>query len=137
MYKETFEDIVTARNNDCIVTTYATDMSKRELIRQIASISYTKMMNIIFGLKLKYYNGYFICPSEIIQTLDLKSEGFTLFAEIKLKLIKKIRLKYIEIPYDCALRLWGSSKALTWKSIIQTTKMFPILITDIYFGSKG
>lgn len=128
LFEETFQDIVSARKNDYIVTTYMSDMSIRNRPRQIISITYTKIMNIIFGLKLRYYNGYFICPSKIMQTLNLKSGGFTLFAEIKIKLIKKYGLKYIEIPYVCGPRLWGTSKALTGKSILQTIMMIPILI---------
>jgi glycosyltransferase involved in cell wall biosynthesis len=131
--RETFEDIVTARKNDSIVITYATDMSQREVIRQIISIGYTKIMNSIFGLNLRYYNGYFICPTKLIKTLTLKSEGFTLFAEIKIKLIKK-GIKYIELPYDCALRLYGTSKALTGKSILQALRFVPAIIGDIYFS---
>ena len=132
LYKETFRDIVTARKNDCIVITYMSDMSQRDITRQIISICYTKMMNFIFGLKLKYYNGYFICPAEMVKSLNLKSQGFTLFAEIKIKLIKN-GMKYIQIPYVCAPRLWGASKALTRKSIIQTLSMIPILISDMHF----
>lgn len=130
LYRETFKDIVTARKNDCIVLTYMSDMSQRNVMRQIISICYTKIMNFIFGLKLKYYNGYFICPSDAVKSLTLKSQGFTLFAEIKIKLIKK-GFKYTEIPYICAPRLWGSSKALTWKSVIQTITMIPILILEV------
>lgn len=135
LLRETFEDIVSARKSDCIVITYATDMSQREIVRQIISIGYTKIMNLVVGLDLKYYNGYFICPSNLIQSLTLKSEGFTLFAEIKIKLIKN-GIKYIEIPYDCALRLYGASKALTGKSVLQTVRFIPSIIGYIYFTSR-
>lgn len=131
LHRGTFEDIVTARKNDCIAITYAPDMSQRKIIRQIISIAYTKIMNLVFGLDLKYYNGYFICPSKVMQSLTLTSEGFTLFAEIKIKLIKK-GVRYIEIPYVCGSRRFGASKSLTLKSIIQTIATIPILIWDVY-----
>lgn len=132
VYRETFQDIVMARKNNCIVITYMSDMSQRNIIRRIISLWFTILMNFIFGLKLKYYNGYFICPSEIIKSLNLKSQGFTLFAEIKIKLIKK-GVKYIELPYKCAPRVWGVSKALTWKNFFQTLYAIIVLITEIYF----
>lgn len=140
LYPESFQDIISARKNGYIVITYMSDMSQRDLKRQAISIVYTATMNFIFGLKLKYFNGYFICPTAAIASLKLKSQGFTLFAEIKIKLIKK-GMKYDEIPYICATRLWGVSKALTGKSIVQTFTIIPILIADIYFDlrtrSKG
>lgn len=135
MYEDTFRDIVTARRIDHIGLTYMSDMSHRTLKRKLITYLYTKIINSIFGLKLKYYNGYFICPRQMVQSLNLKSTGFTLFAEIKIKLIRS-GIRYIEIPYECAPRLYGTSKALTFKSIIQTFTMIPILIWDIHFKPR-
>lgn len=133
LLRESFEDIVSARKKDRIVITYTTDMSQREIVRQIISLVYTKIMNLVFGLHIKYYNGYFICPSDLLKSLTLKSEGFTLFAEIKIKLIKN-GVKYIEIPYECALRKYGTSKALTKKGIVQTLRFIPTIVNDMYFS---
>lgn len=132
LYEDTFRDIVSARKKDCIVMTYMSDTSLRNRPRRIISTIYTIIVNFLFRLKLQYYNGYFICPTTVLQRLDLKSEGFTLFAEIKIKLIKKYEFNYREIPYVCGPRLWGTSKALTPKSILQTVTMIPILLSDIY-----
>jgi len=135
LLKESFQDIITARKNNTLVITYSPDMSERELVRQFISAGYTKIMNIAFGLHLKYYNGYFISPSNAIKQLTLKSEGFTLFAEIKIKLIRK-GIAFIEIPYECGLRKYGTSKAFTPKGIFQTIRFIPSIVRDIYFSHE-
>lgn len=127
-----FKDLVSARKKDAFVSSYMTTMADRELVRQIISNFYTKAMNILFGLKLKYYNGYFICPLRFVQSVQLKSTGFTFFSEVKIKVIKR-NVKYIEIPFTYIPRLHGTSKALTWKSIFQTLYFLPVIIRDIYF----
>lgn len=117
MYRETFRDIVRARKGGVLVSTYMSRDS-RPYMRRIATRGFTIVMNFIFGLKLKYYNGYFICPLKLVKPLTLESKGFTYFAELKIKLIKN-GVKYIEISYICAPRRHGTSKALSAKSIFQ------------------
>lgn len=129
--EETFKDIILSRKPDRLVMTYMVDSTQRSLFRRIISICYTKIMNMIFSLELKYFNGYFICPTPMIKSLTLKSEGHSLFAEIKIKLIKK-GVNYTEIPYVCGKRSWGKSKALRLKNIVQTLTMIPIIISDTY-----
>lgn len=132
--KEAFGNLLMARKKNCFVSSYMTDTSDREAIRQIISIFFSKMMNLIFHLRLKYYNGYFICPLKFVQPIRIKSPGFTFFAEIKIKVIKK-NVKYIEIPFTYIPRLRGVSKALTWKSVFQTLYFIPVIIRDVHFTS--
>ena len=131
IFTETFRNLLLARKSDRIVSSYMITMSRREIIRQIISYSFSTMMNLIFGLKLKYYNGYFICPLHMVKTLKLASSGFTIFAEIKIRLINK-GVKIDEIPFEYKPRPHGVSKALALKNILQTLSFIPVLIADVY-----
>src|SRR3989344_5177542 len=82
---ENFKEIISKRSEADIVTSYLTNMSDRPVFRKLYSESFTKIVNLLFGLNLKYFNGYFIARADKLKGLNLKSEGFTLFAEIKIK----------------------------------------------------
>lgn len=130
--RETFSNLLKSRGKDFIVSQYMITLSGREPIRKIFSLLFTKIMNGMFQLNLKYYNGYFICPTKIVKSLRLISEGFTLLAEIKIRLIiRGVLLK--EIPFSYKPRLHGVSKALTTKSIVQTLTFLTKFFAEIYF----
>ncbi len=70
----------------------------RSKARQAISTLYTKIMNSIFRLNLKYFNGIQIHVSEWMKRLDLYSDGFGFFAEIVIKAVREGR-SYLEVPY--------------------------------------
>jgi glycosyltransferase involved in cell wall biosynthesis len=126
-------DLITHRKKADIVSSYVTNLHSRPLIRQIFSISFITLMNLIFRLDLKYYTGYFICRVDLIKKMKLKSPNSAILAEIKIRLIKKGK-KFMEIPYETKPRLHGDAKALTIKNILQTAHIIPVLIMDIYLS---
>ena len=67
----------------------------------------------------------------MVKTLKLASSGFTIFAEIKIRLINK-GVKIDEIPFEYKPRPHGVSKALALKNILQTLSFIPVLIADVY-----
>lgn len=132
MTTKTLQDLITCRQKADMVSSYMTNMVSRKLVRKVFSVYYIKLMNLIFGLDLKYYNGYFICSLELLRSIKLKSKGFTIYAEIKVKLIKN-GIRLLEIPFETRPRLHGISKATSLKSIRQTIYGVYVLVKDIYF----
>jgi len=130
-----FRDIIAKRKEADVVSSYLTNMGDRTLSRRIFSLSFTYFMNFLFGLHLRYFNGYFICRGNLLKSLDLKSEGFTLFAEVKIRLLKKGATIY-EVPILFAPRKYGSSKALRRKNFLQIFKIIPLLIKDVCFSAR-
>ena len=128
---EILTDLIRARKRADMVVSYMTNLNSREFIRKVLSVSFIKLMNLLFGLKLRYYNGYFICRVDLLKKVRLKSQGFTLFAEAKIRLIKK-GIKFIEIPYETKRRARGASKALRLKNIWQTIYSIFVLLKDVY-----
>ena len=132
MTKKTLTDFVRARKKADIVSSYMTNLDKREFSRRIISVFFIRLMNLIFRLNLKYYNGYFISRRDLLKNLNLKSIGFTIFAEIKVKLIKR-GASVLEIPFENRPRIHGVSKATTWNAVMQTINGVFMLVKDIYF----
>ncbi len=124
-------DLIRNRKKADLVSSYVTNLHSRPFVRRVISVFFVNLMNAIFRLHLKYYNGYFICRRDLLEKISLFSEGFTIFAEVKVKLIKK-GVTFVELPYKTAPRLKGNSKALRFKNIVQTILFIPQLFKDIY-----
>lgn len=125
-------DLITHANDADIVSSYMVNAYKRSLYRKIISATYVFLLNLLFGLKLKYYNGHFICRAELLKNLPIKSNGFVFFAEVKIKLLK-MGASFKEIPFTYAGRKYGKSKSISLKNLIDTVYNTFLLWHYIYF----
>ncbi len=123
-------DLLKAMGSEDLVISYLGKSDTRRLWRRIASLTYIALLSTLFKLKLEYYNGPFICRSKLLKNLRLISTGFTVCAELKIRLIKK-GFSYKEIPFVHIGRLYGKSKALTFRSIANALIVTLIMWKDI------
>ena len=56
--------------------------------RYILSRAYTRLLNLLFGLNLRYYNGLPVHRLALLQQLEIGSEGFGFQGEVLVKLLK-------------------------------------------------
>ncbi|MEK7603580.1 MAG: glycosyltransferase family 2 protein [Patescibacteria group bacterium] len=120
-----------------IVIGYQADMSRRPFKRRIISKCFTVFMNLVFGLRLRYYNGTTVIPTKILRELSPDTDNFAYMAEILVTLIKKYRLPYTQIPfYTKGIRTYGKTKATELQNIISVVRTILKLIVKIYF-KKG
>ncbi len=115
-----------------LVTSYMKTDRYRSLGRRIVSKGYVFMMNRLFGLHLRYYNGSFVARTSALRSLTLRSTGLDIYAETKVRMIKK-GYTYKEIPFEHTGRKHGKSKALTIKSIFRTIRNTFILYNDVVY----
>ncbi len=125
-------ELIKERKSADLIISYMANTSARPLVRRLASAFFVVFMNLLFGLHLRYYNGYFIAKTKLIKSLSLCSEGLAIFAEAIVRLIKQ-GVKYKEIPFIHEDRKTHQSKALSFKSVVQTLKTVGILVKDVYF----
>ena len=123
-------DLLKAMGSEDLVISYLGKSDTRRLWRRIASLIYIALLSTLFKLKLEYYNGSFICRTKLLKKLRLISTGFTICAELKIRLIKK-GFSYKEIPFVHIGRLYGKSKALTVRSIVNALIVTFIMWKDI------
>ena len=69
--------------------------------RYYLSRTYTVLLNLFFGLHIKYYNGLALHKAKILKSLKFSDDGFGFQAEILIKLIKS-GYSYIEIGVEGA-----------------------------------
>lgn len=128
---DSLHKLLRERHDADMVIAYTQNPEARSIPRRIISRMFVACMNILFGMKLKYFNGFFITKREILSSIPLTSDGHTLLSEIKVRLIKK-GYSYKEIPFIHTKRLHGETKAFRIKNIIATIKTIIDLAHDIY-----
>ncbi|OGG04292.1 hypothetical protein A2Z33_04035 [Candidatus Gottesmanbacteria bacterium RBG_16_52_11] len=127
--------LVRRANDRTVVTCYPTDLSNRSAFRHLISKSFVVLMNAVFRMNLKYFNGSFIYLTEAVKNLNLKSDGFAIYAEAKVRL-RHLGYPFEEIPFIYTGRKHGTSKAVTGKSVRETLETIITLVKDIYLKKR-
>ena len=128
MSSKSLKELCQKMNSADLVITYPASQH-RSSARKILSLTFTKFLNILFRQKIKYYNGPFIAKLTLFKNLPLKSTGFLIFAEFKLKLISQ-GYSYVEIPFVHVGRKHGNSKAVSISNLIDVAKTTLFLVID-------
>lgn len=131
MHWESFRDLVKNISRADIVSQYTSNPQDRPWLRRILSARFVDLMNLLFGMNLKYFNGCFIARRDILQPLVIRSLGLTVLAECKVKLIRQ-GYTCLEIPFVHVPRVGGRSTALTFKSIKAALAAVLLLCRDVY-----
>lgn len=116
--------------NADLIQTYLLNAEVRYLGRRMISRAYTRTMNALFGLKIKYYNGIQIYRRDLIQSVPTHSDGFALLSEILVKLLASGN-SYIEVGIKMQERVQGESKAVKFKNILDVLKTVVRLLIEI------
>jgi glycosyltransferase involved in cell wall biosynthesis len=117
-----------------IIIPHTMNSEIRPLGRRILSKTYTLLMNTLFGLKIKYFNGTVIHKRSVLQSIRIETDSFAYQAEILIKLIKKGHT-YAETGMWLKPRV-GDSKALRLKNITRVLKAIWQLFTQIHFKNS-
>ncbi|OGG04287.1 hypothetical protein A2Z33_04010 [Candidatus Gottesmanbacteria bacterium RBG_16_52_11] len=124
--------IIGRANDRTVVISYPIDWKQRSLARHIISRSVVILFNLLFGMRLRYYTGQFLCRTGELQRMNLKSKGFAVYAEAKVR-FRYMGMKFEEIPFEHIGRKFGTTKAISFRSLLETLETIGILLTDIFF----
>jgi glycosyltransferase involved in cell wall biosynthesis len=124
-------NIILQAKDNYIINSYTSNPNARSLFRIVISKFFVILMNFLFQLNLKYYNGSFICKVSLLKNLNLKSKGLAIYAEAKVRLLKK-GYKYEDVPFEHIKRKFGKSSAVSITSLIDTISTVYELVKDIY-----
>jgi glycosyltransferase involved in cell wall biosynthesis len=130
MYWGSFRDLVKNMDKADIISQYSSNPQSRPWLRRLLSRAFTVLMNTLFGMNIKYFNGCFICRRDILQVLTIHSQGLTVLAECKVKLIRQ-GYSYFEIPFIHVPRRGGRSTALRFKSVKATIQAVFLIYKDV------
>jgi dolichol-phosphate mannosyltransferase len=122
-----------------IILSYINNPHDRPWMRRLLSSSFTIILNTLFGLKVKYYNGYVLHKTKILKKVRMSTNSFAYQAEITVRLLKapkskwekkEKRYSYMEVPYSTAKTVGSSMFRI--KNIIGMGTTVLTLLNDIY-----
>lgn len=113
---ESLRDLIKHMGKADMVSSYMINPQARDWLRRTLSQTFVILMNLIFNMRLRYFNGYFISRRDLLQALKIRSTGLTVLAECKIRLVKQGH-SFLEIPFAHVPRHIGRSTALSFKSI--------------------
>ena len=115
-----------------VVVSYTVNMQVRSPLRRFISHTFSFVMNTLFGLRLKYFNGVSVLPTEYARELR-SSDSFGYAAENLVRLIKIHGFSYTQVPVEITERKAGRSKAFTLRNIWLLSLGILDLLTDVYW----
>ena len=101
-----------------VVIGYTRNMWRsRPLGRTLLSKTFTALVNVMTGRRLRYYNGLQIHRADVLKRLAIQSTGYGFQAEVLVKALRLTR-SYVQVPMDLMEREHGESKAFRVKNAI-------------------
>lgn len=129
---ESLRDIFLKIGEADIIAAYHQNPKARSLKRRVLSRCYTAILNLLFGLRLKYYNGPHIFRTDLLRGNMPSTFGFAFPAEVMVKLIKWRGCSYVHVGMK--VRPTGRTAAFRIKNIVSVFKTIFKLFFEIYFA---
>lgn len=102
----------------------------KTLTRFTTSLGYTTLMNLLFGQRIRYYNGPAVHRRELLRQIEITSIGFGFQAEI---ILKQLRLgcSYVQLGIRGSV---GNerSRAVSTRNLISVGKTIIDLVWEVY-----
>jgi glycosyltransferase involved in cell wall biosynthesis len=112
-----------------VVIPYVLNFGIRPLSRRIASWVYTVLLNVLFGLRLHYYNGPTVNRRDLIKSVKVTSHGFDFQAQILLRLIRQ-KHSFVQVGIILEPRQHGKS-SLSLPKMLKVAQIIPKIFWDI------
>jgi dolichol-phosphate mannosyltransferase len=104
-------------------------------LRYFISRGYTILLNLLFGHRLRYYNGLSVHRRSFLDRITVKSSGFGFQGEILIKLLKS-GCSYVEVGVDGAAKPQQRSVLLRPTNVLNVLRTCFFLVVELY-GFKG
>jgi dolichol-phosphate mannosyltransferase len=104
-----------AGETDMVISYILTDA--RNLKRRAISRTFTRLMNLLFGIRMRYYTGPCIYRSDVAKRIRMRAQGSFFVAELLVRLIKSGQ-RYVEVGLQPIPRSAGSTKTFRMRNVI-------------------
>lgn len=131
---ESIKDIFSKIGEADIIAAYPANPESRHPFRRFLSKWYVNILNLMFGLRLRYYNGPNIIRTDLLKANLPSTFGFAYAAEIMVKLLKWRKASYVHVGMKTKPSPMMST-AFKRKNIISVFLTIFKLFFRIYFRS--
>lgn len=135
-HPETVAEIFRHIDKADVIIPYIINPAVRSMYRRFLSVTFRTMINVIFGLNIKYFNGPCFFRRSVLKTAEMTTDGPAYMAEILVQLVRRKNISYVEVPMLMKAREYGKSNILKWKNVYLIGKTMFGLIYRIYFRQK-
>lgn len=113
-----------------VVCGYIDNPESRGLLRRAVSRTYTGVLNFLFRLNLRYYNGLQIHRTGWLRGIELRSRGFSFQAELLIRALREGR-SYVEVPTQHRERpKGGKTKIFKLKNLVSVVSTVAALWSE-------
>lgn len=113
---------------DIVLSYVLTDV--RGVARRTISRTLTMLMNLMFGVRMRYYTGPCVYRTDVLQRLRCISSGSIIVPEILLRMLK-LGGTYVEIPLQPQARASGTTKTFRLRNVAAVGMSLLRLFWDI------
>ncbi len=116
-----------------IIISYTTNTEVRAWHRRVISNAFVWLLNRMFMLNLRYYNGNAVYPVKLLQGIEVKSQDFAYNAEILIKLIRS-GCSYTE--FGIQIQPTNKTAIFSFKNMIGVIRTIALLFHDVCIKNK-
>lgn len=132
---EAVRTILSAVGSADIVVPYISTPAVRSGSRRVISAAFVALVNLLFGLRLRYFNGPCVHRRALLQSVPMKTHGFAYMAAILVRLIRS-GCSYIEVPMPLQARQHGRSKAFKPKNVVSVVRTLGELFWEVRIAER-
>ncbi len=134
VHRDSIAQILGKMGDADVVMSYVINQKDRPLIRRVVSALFTTVLNILFGLNLKYYNGTVLYKLDLVRQTQMTTSSFAFQAEILVQLLKKGHT-YVEVPMRTVQENEGATtNVFRLKNVAGVCAAIAKLFFRTYFG---
>lgn len=127
---ESISEILQHAGEADIIIPSVENTGSRTLFRAFASRCFTTLLNWIFWLDIGYYNGAVLHRTDLLQQIEITTNGFAYQAEALIKLIAR-GATYAQCKVRIQERAAGKSTALSRKNQVSVLKTIIHLMAEV------
>lgn len=133
--QEAIRAILAAVGTADIVIPYISTPGVRPWSRQVVSRCFVGLLNGLFGLRLRYYNGPCVHRRKRLLSVPMHTHGFAYMASILVRLIRS-GCTYVEVPMPLQPREHGRSKAFRLKNVLSVLRTLAELFWEVRIAHR-
>ena len=131
---ESLNRILTCLGKTDIVIPYTENPEVRAIHRRLISKAFVMLLNVLFHLNLKYYNGNALHKTTLLRRISVRSEDFAYSAEILIKLIRS-GYRYREIGMTIK-PITNQTAIFNFRNIVGVMKTITRLFYEVRINGK-
>jgi glycosyltransferase involved in cell wall biosynthesis len=120
--RESLREILNAVGSASVLVPYYGNPDPRPFYRKILTWVSTQQVNLMFGFRLRYYQGPAVMPTQVARNQPPLTNGFY-FATERVVYALSDGNSWREVPFHAANRATGQSKAVSFRNVLRAERV--------------